>query len=323
MNFRVKALIVLCLFGVGAALLWLRHPAIDAPSHATSPVRDRGANEPSKLVTQPAGVPSNSDPILTPIKNDFEFVANSARKALDGDGNAAQKIGDVLVKCMPIRIQYRDKPDPRAEFENHLASYKGPEWALQRMRTTFLACRGFIDGNPFVGLPDRPGGYESIRFWLDLAYQENNPVALTQHAAEQPGLITGTAESSKLQAAQSDINKSAATGDPAALFRIGLLLSDGRVGQDPINAFAAIIAACNLGYDCSANNEFAFGACTAANACQPGEIYTDRIRNSIGEAEFAEAYSRAQQLQDALARGDTGAVQQFVRLKGAPSAASR
>jgi TPR repeat protein len=208
--------------------------------------------------------------------------------------------------------------DPQAEFENHMASYKGPEWALERMRTTFLACRDFIDGNPFVGLPDRPGGYESTRFWFDLAYQENNPVALTQHAAAQPGLITGTADSSELRAAQSDINKSAATGDPAALFRIGLLLSDGRVGQDPINAFALMIVACNSGYDCTTYNEFAFGACAAANACQQGEIYTDKIRNSIGDADFAKAYSRAQQLQDALARGDTGAVQQFVQLKGAP-----
>ena len=76
-----------------------------------------------------------------------------------------------------------------------------------------------------------------------------------------------------------------------------------------------MIAACNLGYDCTANNEFAFGACVAANACQQGEIYTDKIRNAIGDSEYAKAYSRAQQLEDALARNDMGAVQQFVQLK--------
>jgi hypothetical protein len=84
-----------------------------------------------------------------------------------------------------------------------------------------------------------------------------------------------------------------------------------------------MIAACNLGYDCTTNNEFAFGACSAANACQQGETYTDKIRNTLGDADYAKAYSRAQQLQDALARGDTSAVQQFVQLKDAPIKASQ
>jgi hypothetical protein len=142
---------------------------------------------------------------------------------------------------------------------------KGPGWAIDRLRTRFLECHGFIYCSPFAGLPERPGGYESIRFWNDLAYQENNPVALTEHAVAQTGLITGTADNSKIEIAQSDINRAVATGDPEALFRLGLVLADFRVGQDPLNGFALAIAACNLGYDCTANNEFAFGACVAAN----------------------------------------------------------
>lgn len=316
MSFRAKALVLLCLFGAGAVLIWLRHPTPNALAPATSPQREQASKEKSKLAPQTAGTSAAS-------KDDFGFVADSAKKALEGDGKAALHIAEVLVKCLPIKIQYRDKPDPQAALESELAGQKSPEWIKDRMRTTFLACRDFIHGNPFAGLPDRPGGYESIRFWNDLAYRENSPVALTQHAAAQPGLITGTADSSNIQAAQSDINKSAATGDPEALFRIGLLLSDGRVGQDPLDGFAAMIAACNLGYDCTTNNEFAFGACAAADACPQGAIYTDKIRNAIGEANYAKAYARAQQLQDALARGDTSAVQQFVQLKGAPPAASQ
>jgi hypothetical protein len=84
-----------------------------------------------------------------------------------------------------------------------------------------------------------------------------------------------------------------------------------------------MIAACNLGYDCTTNSEFAFGACAAANTCPQGEIYTDKIRETIGDADFARAYSRAQQLQDALARGDTSAVQQFVQLKRVTSTTSQ
>jgi TPR repeat protein len=309
---------VLCLFGAGAAVLWFRRPAIDTLAPATSPQRQLGPKENlRKRVPQEPGSITNA---LEPVSADFQFVAKSARKALDGDGKAALKIVDVLVKCVPIKIQYRDKPDPQAAFENELAGKSLPQWIIDRMRTKFLECSDFIHGTPFAGLPDRPGGYESIRFWNDLAYQENNPVALAQHAAAQPGLITGTADSAKIEAAQSDINKSAATGDPEALFRVGFLLADSRVAQDPLNAFAVMIAACNLGYDCTTNNEFAFGACVAANLCPQGEIYTDKIRNAIGDTIYAKAYGRAQQFQDALARGDTNAVEQFVQLKGAPSA---
>jgi hypothetical protein len=324
MSFRAKAVVLLCLFGAGAAFLWFRHPNVNTLAPAPSSQRSQVSKENvSKLIPQAAGTAADSSHVLQSANNDFEFVADSAKKALDGDGKAARRIGDVLLKCVPTKIQYCDKPDPQAALESDLAGQKSPEWIKDRMRTKFLECRDFIRGNPFTGLPDRTGGYESIRFWLDVAYQENDPVALTQHAAGQPGLITGTANSSSIQAAQSDINRSAATGDPEALFRTGLLLSDGRVGQDPLDGFAAMIAACNLGYDCTTNNEFAFGACAAADACPQGEIYTDKIRNTIGDANYAKAYGRAQQLQDALAKGDTSAVLQFVQLKGAPSAATQ
>src|ERR1700690_469732 len=62
----------------------------------------------------------------------------------------------------------------------------------------------------------------------------------------------------------------------------------------------------------------ACGACVAANMCSQGEIYRDKLRNEIGAANFAIAYSRTQQFQDALACGDISALQQFVQLKGPP-----
>ena len=324
MNTPAKALIVICVLGTGAALLWLRHPTTNKPVPAKSALRGQGSKDNvNKLVPQSAETTADSDQTIKSVKDDFGFVANSARKALDGDGKVALEIANVLEKCMPIKYQYRDKQDPQAAFENELVGKNLPQWVIDRMRAKFLSCSRFINADAFAGLPDRSGGYESMRFWTDMAYQENNPVALAQHAAAQSGIITGAADNSKIQAAQTDINKGAATGDPEALFRIGFLLADGRVGQDPLNGFAVMIAACNLGYDCTTNNEFAFGACAAANACPQGEIYTDKIRNTIGDADYAKAYSRAQHLQEALARGDTSAVQQFVQLKSSLATASR
>jgi hypothetical protein len=324
MNLPAKRLLVFCILGAGAALWYVRHQVPNAVAPAVSSQHDKGSSATGRRVPQAVGTTAESYPTLVPSQDDFAFVANSAKKALEGDGKAAREIAGVLEKCIPVKYQYRDKQDPEATFENELVGKNLPQWAIDRMRAGFLECRDFIHGgNAFAGLPDRPGGYESMRFWNDLAYRENDPTALAQHAAGQPGIVTGSADSSKIRAAQIDINKGAATGDPEALFRIGFLLADGRVGQDPLNGFAVMIAACNLGYDCTTNNEFAFGACAAANACQQGEIYTDKIRDTIGDADYARAYSRALQLQDALARADANAVLQFVQLKGVPSTASK
>jgi hypothetical protein len=72
----------------------------------------------------------------------------------------------MLLKCVPIKYQFRDKPDAQA-VESYLEGVKLPQWATERMRTKFLECREFIHGNAFAGMPDRPGGYESMRFWSD------------------------------------------------------------------------------------------------------------------------------------------------------------
>jgi hypothetical protein len=164
MSFRAKALIVFCLFGAGAALVWIRHPTINVVTPVISPQGGLSSEDNhSKLVAKPAGTRANSDRIHTSLGDDFGFVASSAKKALDGDGKAALQIGDVLGKCMWIMHQYRDKQDPQAAFESDLEGQKSPEWIKDRMRTKFLECRDFIQGNPFAGLPDRPGGYESMR----------------------------------------------------------------------------------------------------------------------------------------------------------------
>jgi hypothetical protein len=103
--------------------------------------------------------------------------------------------------------------------------------------------------------------------------------------------------------------------DPGALFQVGQLLSDGHASSDPLQGFAVSIAACDLGYDCTANNTELFGDCAAQGACPPGINYSDVIKKVAGDTGYAQAYALAQQLEDAMNRGDAIAVQQFVRLK--------
>lgn len=118
-----------------------------------------------------------------------------------------------------------------------------------------------------------------------------------------------------LDSAQQSINSAIASRDPTALFQVGQLLSDGHASSDPLQGFALSIAACNLGYDCSANNAELFHGCATEGQCPPGMSYADIIRKAAGDEGYAQAYARAQQIQDAMARDDTNALQQFVQLK--------
>jgi hypothetical protein len=103
--------------------------------------------------------------------------------------------------------------------------------------------------------------------------------------------------------------------DPAALFQVGRLLSDGNASSDPLQGFALSIAACNMGYDCSTNNSDIFHGCATQGQCPLGATYADTIKKLVGEEGYAQAYARAQQIQDAMARDDINALHQFGQLK--------
>ena len=101
MSFRAKALVVFCLFGAGAALIWLRHPSPNALAPATSPQRGQDSEGKNKLVPQAAGTGAAS-------KDDFGFVVNSAKKG------ARRRWQSGTTDCRGARKMLADKdPIPR------------------------------------------------------------------------------------------------------------------------------------------------------------------------------------------------------------------
>lgn len=250
--------------------------------------------------------------------NYFEFVSAAAMDAYNGDSNAALYISKALYICSPIQLQYANSKDPQSDFDAHWAARThAPQWAVDKARKDFGACIGFINGDAFAGLPARQGGYNSIRYWIDKsaddpvaqALQAGTAVANTRYEA------SSDLKEKSLDSAQKSINRAVASKDPAALFHVGRLLSDGRASSDPLQGFALSIAACNLGYDCSANNADLFQGCATQGLCQPGISYADLIKKAVGDDGYAQAYARAQQIQDAMARDDMAALQSFVQLK--------
>lgn len=250
----------------------------------------------------------------------FKFVSNAAQNAFDGDGGASLYISKALYVCLPIARQFANSADPEAAFSAHWANAtKAPQWVVDQARKDFDRCKEFIKGDAFSALPARPGGYNSSSYWMAHAIKDQNPVALALQAgtdiADSMNGQSGTASEKSIETAQIAINKAVTSGDPAALFQVGQLLSDGGVNSNPLQGFAVSIAACDLGYDCTANNAELFGGCAAEGMCPPGTSYSDVIKKAVGEDGYAKAYAIAQQLEYAITRGDITAVKQFVQLK--------
>jgi hypothetical protein len=248
----------------------------------------------------------------------FDFVSKAAEAAYNGDSKAALFISKALYICTPIQREFAKSRNPQSDFDDRWAARShAPQWVLDKARKDFQACAGFIKGDAFAALPPRSEGYNSIRYWLDKS--ANDPVA---QALQAGSAIANTkyekssdANTKSLDSAQKSVNSAMESRDPAALFQVGRLLSDGNASSDPLQGFALSIVACNMGYDCSANNSEIFNGCAAQGQCPPGTTYADTIKKLVGEEGYAQAYARAQQIQDALARDDMDALHQFVQLK--------
>jgi hypothetical protein len=250
----------------------------------------------------------------------FDFVSRAAGSAVAGDGRAAFYISEAVRKCSAIVALYGRTSDPEAAFNAEWNDRPhAPAWVVDKARNDFRLCSGFLKGNAFKDLPQRAGGYDG-KYWLDQAYNDGDPLAQIVHAAGELGKAhspnSSTGDVALLQSAQTDVNNAVASADPKALFKIGTLISNGH-GIDRIQGFAVSLAACDLGYDCAAasSNDEIFGACVLSSSCAPGLAFSDIVVQAIGDDGYAQAYSRAQQIEDALKRGDMNAVQAFVQLR--------
>jgi hypothetical protein len=253
----------------------------------------------------------------------FSFVSKAARKAYAGDGRAAVFISKALYLCLPIMREYSDSKDPQSDFDSAWsARIKGPQWVMEKARRDFHICAGFLEADAFAELPERAGNYYSVRYWSDESLKDGDPIAQAQEAGDdivRTVLQESSGVNSKyLESAQLAINKAVASQDPAALFQVGRLLSTGPASNDPLQGFAVSIAACNLGYDCTTTNVALFNDCAALGTCATGMNYADIIKLTIGDDGYAQAYARAQQIQEAIARRDTKTLEQFAQLKRNP-----
>jgi hypothetical protein len=299
-----------------------RSHQIERPIVAPTPL-SLPANHAPKAVARMA---VNWDEEFRTSTDYFPLIARAAKAALNGDGRAAYYVSRKWLECQSLVQQYSGTGvQPEGKFNEQMAMFASlPPELIEKKQKQFHDCAGFYKGDDrkgndvFADLPQRDGGYNSVKFWRDLAYQNNDPIAQTEHAALSiSSSVSPTPD--QIQVAQVDINHAIASGDPAAIYNAGMIITNG-LYADRIQGFALSLAACELGYDCTAKtsggSDIPFGECVAMGTCSPGETFTDWVNKHIGAEGYAQAYARAQLIKTALAQGDSNALQKFAQLKG-------
>jgi hypothetical protein len=251
----------------------------------------------------------------------FTLISKAAKAGLEGDGRAAYYVSRKWLECRSLAGQYGGAEHPEQKFNDDMSHYAyAPPELIEKKRTQFQRCAGFYKSNDpngndvFADLPKQDGGYQSVKFWMDLAYQDNDPIAQTVHAAVAVSSMSPSPD--QIQVAQADLNKAIASGDPEAIFQAGMVITNGHY-VDRIEGFALSLAACDLGYDCTAANnaaELPFGECVTMGTCPAGSTFSDWVTKNLGAEGYTQAYVRAQQIKYAFAQEDTAALQQFAQL---------
>ena len=112
-----------------------------------------------------------------------------------------------------------------------------------------------------------------------------------------------------------DVRVAVATKDPEAIATLANVFFQPNVSRDPQRGFAWLIAACELGYDCSMTNP-ALGsgsACAQSGTCD-GTTLIDGFRRGASAAEFAKTYAAAQDIAYNVRQGNWDALQPYLAM---------
>jgi hypothetical protein len=107
------------------------------------------------------------------------------------------------------------------------------------------------------------------------------------------------------------------SGEPDAIFKLGLSMWNADIAKDPAYGLALALAACDLGYDCSGkerNNAWSF--CDLPQYCGAPRSFRQFAQDTFSPGLFSRAYARAEEYKDALARGATDELSPFANLDG-------
>jgi hypothetical protein len=233
--------------------------------------------------------------------NYFEFVAEAAQAAYEGDGAAQYYIGHAMARCEETNALYQDA-DSADQAVSHLA-FSPAFRELERQE--YLDCRKFRSDSPFRGLPERPGGYPA-EYWRSRALESRYPVAVVAAALDSPGQYTPQVVATAL-----------ATGNADAMLLFGWSQATTAKATEsaPIMAAAWVLAACRSGANCGPTNDvLPLATCSAGIELGCTERYTaiDELTATLGPQDQAEANLLAQDIQGSMQYRDPARLMKYL-----------
>lgn len=257
-------------------------------------------------------------------ENYYEFVPEAVRSALNGDGRASYYLSKVMFSCAGVIKLNHSNVDPAEKFNEDRqqnAPYM-PEAEATKQLNKIRLCAHLGKDDVFAGT-QLQGQEEAYRFkyWRDKALTQRDPIAEAEQANSELLTVlaspsTDDAKNAVLERSQGYINHAVASNEAEALFKVGILLSNGNYSSNPLRGVALSIAACELGYDCSTDNMAnVWSACKYTGACPAGENYESLMQKSLGEERYAQAYAQAQDVRGLLARQDWSELRKYYQLE--------
>lgn len=237
----------------------------------------------------------------------FSFAQSAAVAAISGDGRAAWLLSGVLTECK-VLIASADRRDPA--LRGSLAERRVDDLKIQR-------CDGFRAAHPLdeLQLPEdamRPG------YWRELAIAAGDSRALASRAVMVASALNDDVDAAtranQLALIKDDLRVAVATKDAEAIATLANVFLQPNVSGDALQGAAWILAACELGYDCSQTNPSRGHACVQSGTCN-GTTLADEIRSSVSAGEFAKAYAAGQDIAYNIRQGDWEGLQPYLVMR--------
>jgi hypothetical protein len=104
--------------------------------------------------------------------------------------------------------------------------------------------------------------------------------------------------------------------DPEAWYKLGMATGMSSFSKDLSFGYALALAACDLGYDCTGDNEQNDWYACRWQGCDEKMVLADRMKLMLTPALYAKAYARYGELTDLIRRSEWDEIEKYVPLDG-------
>jgi hypothetical protein len=286
-----------------------------ADSDTTPPVQ-AGAGAARDPLPQDEPIGTSSDELTDAAEWDqryrteelFSFAQSAAVAAMSGDGRAAWLLSLVLPECKVLLLS-ADRRDPA--LRGSLAERRLDDLKIQR-------CEGFRAAHPLDGL-GLPEEANVPRYWRELAIAAGDGRAVAYRAVVELAAAVSDDMDAATRASYramilDDLRVAVASKDPEAIATLANVFFQPNVSPGAQQGVAWLLAACELGYDCSQTNPSQGNACVQSGTCD-GSTLADGFRHSVSAAEFAKAYAAGQDIAYNVGTGNWEGLQPYLVMR--------